>query len=76
MKKRELTRYYNLSHQDILREFPEISQLKIYCSLIRDYYNLVITEADFTQKLAACGLPTDRITAVITFIKTQRQIND
>ncbi len=76
MKKKELTRYYNLSHQDILREFPEIAQLKIYCSLIRDYYNQIITEANFTQKLATCGLPADRITAVVAFIKTQRQIND
>ena len=75
MDSTSLSRLLNLTHEELLREFPEVALLKEYALCIRDYYIGTLSSADFAALLRQHDITESKISEIqqlITQIRSDR----
>ena len=67
-----LIRLLDLTHAQLLGEFPDIALLKEYAVHIRDYYVGKLSPAEFRIILRQYNVTEGRISEVLKFINEQK----
>lgn len=76
MKEKDITKFLDLNHQELLTELPEISQIKDYCTLINDFYKNNISEDQFKSSLKNCGISDMKLLETISLINKIKSSKD
>ena len=76
MKEKDITKFLDLNHQELLTELPEISQIKDYCALINDFFKNNISEDQFKSSLKKCGISDMKLLETISLINKIKSTKD
>ncbi len=76
MNDKNITKFLDLSHQELLEELPEVSQIKDYCILIKDFFKNDISDNQFKSSLKKFGVSDKKIQKVFSLISKFKKDND